>query len=294
MSFPPAYPRDLIRTNWTPAYMQTAAWFRADDGASTVDGTQPTKWLDRSGNGIDGTRSGTPTWTKSAVNGKPAFLFDGVDDRFDLGNIYSGAPSVYAIGVCKIDADPSAADSASGPWLGDTGTDGSFRDHYPWTDGNVYHGFGTTARKSAGNPSVSLATWHISEFSSAASDWQFRVNGASVFTTATNTVGLGATPAIAYSLRGATTTYMKGYVGEVVAVKGVPSSALLARLQGYLAHKYGLAGQLAAGHTYKTTPPMVPMTGTVEFYAASSSGGTVNVRNVVSLTRGVVTAWQQI
>jgi hypothetical protein len=285
---------DLFATDWTPANMRVTGWFKADDGANTVDGATPSKWNDQSGNGNHGTNSGAPAFKTNILNGKPVFRFDGVDDRFDLPNLMSGATAGYALVVCAIDNDPPAADGQTGPPLGDFGTDSGLRDHYTWTSGDVYSDFGSTARKGAGNPSNALTSFHIMEMSSAASDWRLRFNGSAFYSTGTNTVGWGSSPRIGFSTDGGSSCWFDGDIAEIVIVKGVPSQALIDKLVGYAAHKYGLTSVLSAGHPYKTTSPKAPFTGTVSFYAASSSGGTVNVENVVSMTNGVVTAWQQV
>lgn len=48
---------------------------------------------------------------------------------------------------------------------------------------------------------------------------------------------------------------LNGHIREIVAVDGVTSVADRQRMEGYLAHKWGLAGDLPAAHPFKSAPP---------------------------------------
>jgi len=49
----------------------------------------------------------------------------------------------------------------------------------------------------------------------------------------------------------------QGSIHEMVIVRGNLSSGEREKIEGYLAHKWGLAGNLPSGHPYKTSGPMV-------------------------------------
>jgi hypothetical protein len=57
---------------------------------------------------------------------------------------------------------------------------------------------------------------------------------------------------------GGLSTYQNTSIGEVVIINGVVSTADRQKLEGYLAHKWGLATRLPTNHPYKSTAPMVP------------------------------------
>ena len=48
-----------------------------------------------------------------------------------------------------------------------------------------------------------------------------------------------------------------GLIVEVILVDAAASSDTRQRIEGYLAHKWGLAGSLPAGHPYKSAAPTV-------------------------------------
>jgi hypothetical protein len=64
----------------------------------------------------------------------------------------------------------------------------------PYTTGAVFDNFGSTVRKSCGDPTPSLANPFLYNVYSANNDWAARVNGASFFSTATNTVSFRSNP----------------------------------------------------------------------------------------------------
>ena len=47
----------------------------------------------------------------------------------------------------------------------------------------------------------------------------------------------------------------KFVLGELIYMDTTPSAANIEKLEGYLAHKWGLEGNLPGGHTYKSSAP---------------------------------------
>lgn len=48
---------------------------------------------------------------------------------------------------------------------------------------------------------------------------------------------------------------LQGSLGEVICINGTPNSADILKIQGYLAHKWGLTSTLPSDHLYKLVPP---------------------------------------
>jgi hypothetical protein len=51
--------------------------------------------------------------------------------------------------------------------------------------------------------------------------------------------------------------FLNGFISEMVVTNGVLSTTDRQRLEGYLAHKWGLEANLPAGHPFKSLPPTV-------------------------------------
>ena len=90
------------------------------------------------------------------------------------------------------------------PWDGDTSghpfvTNDAANSHYPFSDGIIYDTFGTTVRKTVGDPAPALTNAHIYIAISAASDWRSYLNGTLLFSTATNAVSFDVIPRIGES-----------------------------------------------------------------------------------------------
>lgn len=125
----------------------------------------------------------------SLLNGHYVVEHDGVDDYLDGPNL-SALTSGHAFIVVKVDADPPGATGTTGLWTIGTAEHAT---HFPYTDSTIYDGAMSTARKTVGDPTPSLASWRIYEVRSATNDWEALLDGTSLHSTSTNTVGLPTT-----------------------------------------------------------------------------------------------------
>jgi hypothetical protein len=248
-----AYPLTLL----TSAVLK--GWYEGDllagAGGSTI-----TTWPDQSTNGNDATQSvsaNRPTVAAADLNGMNVVRFTSADtNSFDLPDLLSGASEGSAMAVIKVNADPPGATADSGGLLkigSQGGANGS--NHYPFTDNNVYDDFGSTARKSLGNPTPSLASYRILSFHSKASDWRCYIDATSFFTTATNTAGFTSSPKIATSTNGVTSVYLNGWVAELLICNNFLTDSDRQKLEGYIAWKWGINANLPGGHPYLAGPP---------------------------------------
>jgi phage-related protein len=143
---------------------------------------------DESGNNRHATQASSgdrAIFKTNVVNGQPSVRFTGaqwyvIPDW--MGALTEGEVFV----VFRNNADPASTSAKSG--LMQLGDDNAQASHYPFTDGTIYSDFGSTARKTAGNPSASTTTITLLNISSKAGEWTMRINGVELFTTATNTV----------------------------------------------------------------------------------------------------------
>ena len=248
---------------WTPAEISTALWLDATDAATITEVSGAvSQWDDKSGNArhvSQGTASKRPTL--STLNGLSALDFDGADDWLVTAtNQTMHAGSWLAFGVAKRDA-------------GATGFGMLFSQHENVsTKTNAQYLRATTT----GIETITFNTSNTAFTASAAGDdeaalvysascetgaLQAFVNGTGgsvvaptgTISTDVSQVSVGARQSSA----GAADTYFKGEIGELILVPDTTSSVTRQRIEGYLAHKWGLEGDLPGGHPYKAAPPTI-------------------------------------
>lgn len=189
-------------------------WLDAWGFGNLNDGDAISTWTDRSGRGNNATSTSTqrPTFKTNIVNGKPIARFDGVDDRFVLPSFASlTAGEIFLVIKCRLDPN---VDGKTGIWSMNANS-GVSLSHFPFTDGNIYESWGSTVRKTVGNPTPSLASWRVYNVFSASNDYGVNLDNSSLFTTATNTVGFSATEYIGVSTGVPGTQWLDGDVAAV-------------------------------------------------------------------------------
>lgn len=218
----PLYPRGASTvsggaTPFSPANVSgLVRWYKASS-LSLNDNDPVASWTDLAGNfnATQDTAGFRPIFKTNIVNGKAIVRFDGTDDRLNLGDLSALTQGEIFV-VIRIDVDPPLADPQTG--IGTFGTFGaSSADHYPYTDGNIYMGWGSDARKTVGNPVPSLsAAFRIVDIWSAPSDWAFQLDNASIFSTVTNTVGFNSNCLLGMSDGPTDDYFLDGDVAELI------------------------------------------------------------------------------
>jgi hypothetical protein len=174
-----------------------------------------------------------PTLQTNELNSLPAVAFAGTDDVLN-GPDLSALTAAEVFVVFKVPADPTVGFEGA---IWKFGTDAAASDLVPFTDGNVYDGFGSTARKSTGNPTDSLAAYVLYNIVTTATEWTSFINGTQHFTTATNTVGFSATPTLGANVIPA---YSMASVCELILCSAKLSAGDKTSVKSYIATKYGL------------------------------------------------------
>lgn len=152
-----------------------------------------------------------------------------------LPNFLTGFTVGEIFALVRAEADPAAVQA--GFWRFGSTND---IDAHPWTDGISYQGFGATVRKTVGNVAPNLSTYHVLHILSKAGLWQMWIDGVSVFSTATNTVGWATNPCIGKSINAGVTDFFGNHRFVEVFMysqerSGAERSALLSYLQGVFA-----------------------------------------------------------
>lgn len=246
--------RQLV--TWTPASLGSLiGWYKADEiegAAGTID-----TWPDLSGNGHDWTQATgalRPSTVDSVLNGKRIVRFAGhyLDTPTAL---WTGLTQGSLFSVTKKLNDP-ASSTARSAWHNFSNPNFNSGSHFPFTDGVLYAGFGTSSRKNYGNPTPSLASWRILSEHSAASNHRVYIDGTLFNSTGTNTVAFNTTdPRFGWINGSSGVATLDADTAEIIILNEVPSTDDRQKIEGYLAHRHGLASSLPVGHPYKGSPP---------------------------------------
>ncbi len=230
---------------WTPALITNLVWLDSSDSSTLttdVDG-RVSGWADKSGNELDFTQT---------LEARQPYYQDGVffsEDylsREDLANI-----KFVMLVVNRVDLSPSQNYPKVLPLLGQEGTS----QHHLFMQVDSAYDFSID-----GSGGYSGDIYLNGEDPVAGTNIELGLSDDSMFETNLyaiewdetqefGTIGRFATPSDAY--------YLTGAVLEVLMFTETPSSQQMKTLEGYLAHKWDMAGKLPAGHPYKAAAPVI-------------------------------------
>lgn len=252
---------------WTPNAISSAIsgwWDASDETTLTKDsGTGAvSEWRTKAGpsrSATQATAGARPIWSATARNSLPGITFDGVDDTLAFAT--TGLPS-------------GTAESASAALA------------YSTSSSKIVLGYGGTTSGSArrmstgagGTPSISF----VSSTVSAGTNSALWTNKDVIFLF--NVAGNSSTPTLTGSTNGnyrgsfsgtvptnmnttldtgsigsqaQTTNFFAGVMQELFLFNRPLTQNEMNKLEGYLAHKWGVLNLLPTAHPYKTNPPTV-------------------------------------
>lgn len=238
----------VSRSLWTPAEIATGLWLDASD-ASTITDTagEVDTWADKSGNGRNATSGvNKPSTGARTLNGLNVIDFNGTSDSLTISPLFQPGANNSMSFIILVNDEPSPPTARY--------LNGYF---------GVATRFGLSGR-SNGNNYI-----HASSFLPVASTYSQSDNIISGYkngteqgvnsnfgTFSTNSNG-GITPPLDSiwmgSNRGVDDFY-DGAIGEAIVVLDYDFDNLQ-RIEGYLAHKWGLESNLPSDHPYKTVAP---------------------------------------
>jgi hypothetical protein len=251
-------------TVWNPSMITTALWLDAADASTvtTVSGAV-SQWNDKSGNGRNisqSTANQRPTFTSSGLNGKPTLDFDGSNDVLLNASVgASGLSNASIISVFKQITGGASEDLQIN--IGQTGTSGKVRGFYRESNGTVI-GFGGWASTAISSFSLDIGgSHHIFGFVNTALSGPDNMvvikDGSTQTLSTTATLSTTLDGFSVGSLQGASiaTYYSNISVAEIIVTYDAISTLNRQKVEGYLAHKWGLTANLPGGHPYKTVGP---------------------------------------
>jgi len=252
----------LKRELWTPTQLTPAVWLDAADSATiTLNGSTVSQWNDKSGNARHASQASAanqPTYTASAYAGKPALTFDGVNDNLEVNYIYSGdKATIYAV-VSRLGG------GSTEQWVFSSygGANGTPLVAPMWTTGagtNEWATYSTTFLPNGAElptDGTPFALGLVSDISGSVLDAFTNGTRSAQHATSARYTGGGARNFIGAELNGAS-RFLSGRVSEIIQTETVLSTTDRQKLEGYLAWKWGLQGNLPIGHPYKNFPPKV-------------------------------------
>jgi hypothetical protein len=253
--------RTRLRKFFSPSDIANLAlWLDAADGTTiTESGGFVSQWNDKSGNGrnfAQATGANQPAFTANGLNGWSVITFDGTNDRLQA-SVTTGSSTATVSAIWQANNSTNVSNSNARIFDIKTGSGGLqlLRDSGApaiHTKSSLWQTLLTSSRWFNQTTAVQLSNI---AFDSASTS--FRQNGSDLSAQASPAaVGEAGTLCMLGARADVnSSTFLNGYIAEVIVVNGVQSTSDRELVEGYLAWKWGLQGNLPAGHPYKNARP---------------------------------------
>lgn len=247
---------------WTPAQLTTAVWFDASDsGTITLASGDASAWNDKSGNGRNASQATStkrPTLNAASLNSLDTLNFD-ADDHLATASVtlHAGNWSTFAVARRASAVGLAAV-------CGQDNSAGERNAWYLYTNGAtaVTNAFNTSVNSfNANAPALTVTDWNILGGTVATGGGSLIGYANGVAGTPTTVTGNVNAEALALTVgarhAGTPDQPWTGDIAEIVLCASVLSQANREKMEGYLAHKWGLTALLDSGHPYKSAAPTV-------------------------------------
>jgi hypothetical protein len=264
--------------NWDPSDSVTTSFHidAADTSSYSLSGSNVSSITDKAGN-FSITVNGTPTRVSSALNSLNVWDFSGSSEDFttsDEQNVTDGSGNHWAIGVFLADTVNDTQDSFYS-FENNTVSSGSKKD-YAVSAGNssAFNGeldldglssnriSSTIGNLQAFDSAVTLDAFHIvgTIFNKTGNQISTRVDGADAFTPVNDYDRSINQKQDVRIMRNRANERLDGRVAEFFVVGALPGTGgtditEFQKAEGYLAHKWGLTGNLPSDHPFKNVSP---------------------------------------
>jgi hypothetical protein len=256
---------------WDPSTDITAAiWFDASDTSSySVSGSNVIALTDKAGNATV-TVNGTPNVTQS-LDSKNVFQFQSSEDFTTDEVAQASSGNHWAIGVMQWNTRNDSQDSF---WSTECNTQTPKRDYAISAGASNFDGeldldglssnriSSTIGNKQDFDSGIAQNTWIIigAIFNKTGNQIAVRVNGLDKFTPVNDYDNSLNTNMDLRIMRNRANERMQGLMAEFFTVANVPGTggtdiSTFEKAEGYLAHKWGLEGNLPVSHPYKSSAP---------------------------------------
>ena len=278
---------------WDPTDLTNLfAWFEAGSIAQS-DGTDVETWSDKSGNGRNlakfpgGSGSGSPpSYSTSNLGGLPAVVFDGTEGMIGP----TGDPDPFDFEAADVNITVVFKTDGNASTIGTVLANNSTADGYAIWRSEVGGVFNFTIVQAGPSTFTAVGTGvatngQIVTYENISGTNRGYIDGTnSLSGTPDGSVADGTPLQVGYS--GSTTslptgTAYKGSISEIIFHES-NTTATRQLVEGYTAHKYGLASSLPSSHPYKTAAP------TVDDVIWTNGAGTNNLATAANWSGGVV------
>ncbi len=250
-------------------------WLDANDPAGTgippASGSTLSTWKDKSSNGFSGTAVNSPVYLANIQNRQAVIRLNGTNQYINFGNVLNlGTNSLSIFVITKFDTTNetgivgktayAAANMRWALWYGKSGVGSTVTGVQ-----NIYQDDAQTGSSIVStNPATIGTQYNMYSYGTNRNNFLLNLNG-SLAQTATIT-GTPTNFSTSYNLLvGAyadsgglnprATMYLNGDIGEILVYFSALTTFQLQQVEGYLAWKWGLQGNLPAAHPFRTAPP---------------------------------------
>jgi hypothetical protein len=239
------------KINWDPSLISTALWLDAADASTiTQSGGAVSQWSDKSGNSRNATAATTarPTLTENLYNGKSALVFNGTSNTLTGQTVPVTNYSWFTVCTESSQVSSYIALQRSGP-TGATEQQSLISKFV--TPGNFEFFHTGSARTVISGTATGLNIAYVQRISASVVT---RFNAGSE-TSPIITNSQQIITALTLGSNGAGAAWFNGNIAEIIITSGVLAADIRQKLEGYLAHKWGLTANLPADHPFKVNPP---------------------------------------
>lgn len=248
------------KRRWTPKDLGTLSfWIDASDAASiTESGGAVSAWNDKSGNAYNvsqPTGGNQPSYVTNVQNGLPIVRFDGSTSYLYGGDVLDPLAGGLSIGAVAL------ADNANNFFTkrrADATVNGI------WSFGYNQMNIRVGGLERTATATASLSTFQVTtgvvDRSVGVTAWVNGTAGTQVTAGFPDTTAFNNAPKIYVGARQtgtgtAAATFADCDIGEIVASLSTWTTDERRKIEGYLAHKWGLVSSLPSDHPYKNIQP---------------------------------------
>jgi len=237
--------------SFDPSDIETALWLDAADASTvTLNGSTVSQWRDKSGNSrhaSQATPASQPTYAAAGFNAKPTIQFDGVNDELNLVQFAQASNQhIFAVvDTTNIGTGYSVLLNRAGDFTHPAVYLGGSANYQPM----LYWNGGDRAAWSTAVQRKAIICWSFATGTPASALTQ--VDGQTAVTQTFAASNLASWSRI----NTATAQQSDVDISELIVTPTTPSTSERQKIEGYLAHKWGLTANLPASHPYKTVKP---------------------------------------